>query len=304
MRKYEYTFESTCRENLPKPITVLVYEPDQLNDKTGMMLFTHGWGGNRFQLQEQMEYTFNRFNLICVSTEYRQSGYDFNPVTGLGSSMPYDISFLQTFDVINALRETLGFYPQINRKRLMHYGVSQGGHICLQSLIFAPNTFAFGYASSPFVKISSKKLKWAGRELAPWELSARAPIEHLEIIKCPVFFDHGTADLDVDVRHSQELEMKLKQLKKTYTSLYYKSGGHLLTPVTDRVAAFKKMVSNTMQTQTNPNHDDFTNANTIKIKCQDRILIIDWSQPSASHLLYQWHGPEMPHGTKTRLSTK
>jgi predicted esterase len=291
MRKYEYTFESTCRENLPKPITVLVYEPDQVNNKTGMMLFTHGWGGNRFQLQEQMQYTVDRFNLVCVSTEYRQSGYDFNPVTGRGNSLPYDISFLQTFDVLNALRETMRLYPQINRRRLMHYGVSQGGHICLQSLIFAPNTFAFGYASSPFVRVFRKKLEWAGRELAPWELSARAPVEHLEMLKCPVFFEHGTADSDVSVSHSQELETQLKRLKKTYTSLYYKDGGHILTPANDRVTAFKEMISDAMQNLTNSNIDDFKRADTIKIECRNKTLIIDWSQPSWSHLLYYWQFP-------------
>jgi predicted esterase len=235
-----------------------------------------------------MEYTVDKFNLVCVSTEYRQIGYDFNPVTGRGSSMPYDISFLQTFDVLNALRETLRFYPKISRKRLMHYGVSQGGHICLQSLIFAPNTFAFGYASSPFVRITDRKLKWAGRELAPWELSARAPLEHLEMINCPVFFEHGTKDPDVNIAHSQELEKQLKLLKKTYTSIYHENSGHLLVPTTDRVSAFKNMISHAMLNQINENCDDFTNANIINIKCKNRTLIIDWSQASSSHLLYWW----------------
>ena len=150
-------------ENYVKPIAVAVIEPDNVDTETGMMLFSHGWGGNRFQHQDKMEYTADRFNLICLSAEYRQSGYDFNPVTGKGSYVPYDASFHQVFDTLNALRHMLDLRPKTNRRRLFHYGGSQGGHIALLSAIYAPQTFAFIYASCPVTHLGREQQEWAGR---------------------------------------------------------------------------------------------------------------------------------------------
>jgi hypothetical protein len=41
------------------------------------MLFTHGWGGNRFQHEDKMQGAVDAFDLVCVSVEFRQSGYAF-----------------------------------------------------------------------------------------------------------------------------------------------------------------------------------------------------------------------------------
>ncbi|MCK4981788.1 MAG: acetylxylan esterase, partial [Victivallaceae bacterium] len=160
MKKYEIVFQSVNSETYSKPLTALVLEPDLVNNETGAMLFTHGWGGNRFQHLDKMEYALDKYNLICVSVEYRQSGFDFDPVKGQGSYRPYDGSFYQVFDVLNGFRTVLELNNNINRKRLYHYGGSQGGHISLLSSIFAPDTFVFTYASSPIVHLTSECQKW------------------------------------------------------------------------------------------------------------------------------------------------
>jgi len=162
MKTFEITYNSVNSETYPKPITMLIIQPDCINDNTGAMLFTHGWGGNRFQHRDKMEYTADEFNLVCISVEYRQSGYDFNPVTGLGAYLPYDASFYQVFDVLNGLRFVLTLIQKINRKRLFHYGGSQGGCIALLSSIFAPDTFAFVYASSAISYFDETHIKWSG----------------------------------------------------------------------------------------------------------------------------------------------
>ena len=48
MRKYEFVFDSVNTEIYPKPITVFSLIPDKINSNLGIMLFTHGWGGNRY----------------------------------------------------------------------------------------------------------------------------------------------------------------------------------------------------------------------------------------------------------------
>ncbi|MCK5843898.1 MAG: hypothetical protein KAG97_04265, partial [Victivallales bacterium] len=107
MKKREITFDSLNSESYSKPVAVFVLIPDQTDSETGAMLFTHGWGGNRFQHQDKMEYTVENSNVIALSVEYRMSGFDFNPLTGHGSYRPYDASFLQVFDVLNGLRVVL-----------------------------------------------------------------------------------------------------------------------------------------------------------------------------------------------------
>ncbi|MFA6714081.1 MAG: prolyl oligopeptidase family serine peptidase [Victivallaceae bacterium] len=288
MRKYEYTFNSVNSAVYSKPITVLVLEPDNLNKDTGIMLFTHGWGGNRFQHQDKMEYSVDRHNLVCISTEYRMSGYDFNPVTGLGSYRPYDASFHQTFDVLNALREIARLYPAINRKRFYHYGGSQGGHIALLSAVFAPNTFAFVYTSSALIEITPDIREWTGREFMDYELNIRNVPAHADMIKCPLLLEHGTADETVPCDHAHRLENKLTELGKKFDMCYYEGGSHSLGPTITKIDAFTQRAETSMKTAFNPEIDDFSAKSKITINCGSKTLLIDWSQKADSVDLFKW----------------
>lgn len=289
MQKYELTFESLNTESYAKPITVLVMQPDKMDENTGAMVFTHGWGGNRFQHVDKMQWTVDRFNLVCLSVEYRQSGYDFNPVTGLGAYRPYDASFLQTFDVLNALRTVLEKYPSLNRRRIFHYGGSQGGHICLLSSIFAPDTFAFVYASCPLVQVTDKKADWAGREFAPYELSVRNVLEHSHLIKCPVFLEYGDADETVSCEeHSRRLIKELRCRKHPLRIKIYKGGGHSLEPTITKIEAYKRMAPKPIKTLRSDRPDDFVAGSIIKISCGEKTLEIDWSRRPADVNMAVW----------------
>ena len=289
MKKYEIVYENINNETYLKPISIFVIEPEKMNSETGIMLFTHGWGGNRFQHQDRMEYAVKNFNVVALSVEYRQSGYDFNPVAGLGSYRPYDASFLQVFDVLNGLRFFLQIREKINRKRIFHYGASQGGHICLLSSIFAPDTFAFIYASSPIVRLTPIYTEWAGRYFADYEISIRDVIAHCNMIKSPVFLEHGTADQIVPHnQHTEILVKKLKEFGKKVFVKYYENGGHGLEPITTRLEAFKSMITNPAKELKNDKEDDFKKGTTVKIPCGSKTLIIDWSKEITNNNLFRW----------------
>ncbi|MFA5865516.1 MAG: prolyl oligopeptidase family serine peptidase [Phycisphaerae bacterium] len=289
MKRYEITFQTTNSILNSKSITSLVLEPDSVGLGTGIMVFTHGWGSNRYQNLEKMEFTCERFNLICLSVEYRQSGYDFDPMTGMGADTPYDASFYQVFDVLNVLRSVLALHPEIDRHRLFHHGLSQGGHIALLSSVFAPNTFRFVYASCPITHLSPKIMQWVGRELSDNERSIRNVIDQAMYLQCPVFIDHGTADTTVPHdEHVLPLVKKLEGLGNTPTVRYYEGGNHTFGPTTTRLKAFQEMMIKAMETPARPGLDDFVTSRRLKIPCKSRTLIIDWSEPVESSNVIAW----------------
>ena len=131
MRDFESVFKSTNSIHYAKPITVYVAVPDRMDAETGLMHFAHGWGGNRYGYRAMQQEFADRYNVVGVATEFRQSGYDFDPVTGTGAYRPYDASNIQVLDCLNAVRHVLGLYPGLNRARLIAFGGSQGAHISM-----------------------------------------------------------------------------------------------------------------------------------------------------------------------------
>lgn len=289
MRNYEITFFSIGPQPYPKRITALATEPDRVGPNTGVLICTHGWGGNRFAYQDTMRHAADLFDLVCISAEFRGSGYESDPVKGNGWELPYDLSFYQTFDVLNGLRAILELRPGLNRRRLMHYGGSQGGHIALLSAIFAPATFAFVYATAPLVRTTPAYEEWAGRRFWPHEQSVRNVLEHADRIRCRVVLEHGTADIEVPHdQHSVPLAEKLRSLGRCVTLKLHEGGTHSLAPVTTRLETFKATAPEFLRTCTTDGRDDFAVGSVIEIPCADRTLRIDWSKPAESHELVAW----------------
>lgn len=292
MKKLDIYFDSINRYGPPQKITATLFIPDKLSEKTGVMLFCHGWGGNRNQHTDKMYFSCDDYDLICVAPEYRMSGYAFDPVKGNGWSQPYDLSFLQTFDCLNSLRQVLSLYPFLNRKRLFAYGGSQGGHIVLLSAIFAPSTFAFVYGSCPLTHVQEEEEPLYGyeeRDFSPAEKSVRNVLEHAHKISCPVFLEAGTSDESVPhLLHTVKLEKILKEMHKEIKVIYYEGGKHDLSPVTNKYEAYKVMIPEVLKTAVNEKKDDFLSGNLISIPCADKILVIDWSKDITEKDLFQW----------------
>ena len=288
MRRYEISYLSANTRDCPKPITAMVCEPDHIGPNTGAMLFTHGWGGTRYNDLGKIGEACDLYDLVCIAVEFRQSGFDYDPYRGSGWDCPYDLSFYQLFDVLNGLREVLALRPGLNTRRLFHYGGSQGGHMALLGAVVAPLTFAAVYASCGASFVEPHFLVWAGREFFPYEVSFRSPLQHADVIRCPVYLDHGTADKEVSCEHSRKLEHRLRELGKPVEAIYYEGGGHQLEPVSDRVSAFRAMAPRFLGSRTNPEMPEIVTGGLVKLVCADRTLVIDWNQPPASANLFRW----------------
>jgi predicted esterase len=289
MKRFEITVPSVNSIHYTKNITAVVMIPDTVTGKTSFALFTHGWGGNRFQHIDKMEATCESENRICVSAEYRMSGYDFDPVTGWGAYIPYDAGFMQLFDVLNCLRYVYQLYPSCDRSRTVHYGGSQGGWMALLSAIYAPKTFAAIYASSPLTRLTVQEIGWAGRSFEDRELACRNVLEHAELINTPLFLEHGTGDTTVPhYEHTEKLVARLAFLGKTHKVIYYPDGGHDLQPTISKLEAFEKMRNDFFSTPALTDTDDFTAGRVVKIPCGDWELTVDWSKPAESIELFYW----------------
>jgi len=289
VKRYELTFRSVAGVDAAKPICMLVIEPDEVGPRTGCMLFTHGWGGNRYQYEEMMAYAVDAFDLVAVSVEYRQSGYDFDPVRGEGADLPYDASFYQVFDVLNGLRRILSLRPGIDRSRIFHYGGSQGGHIALLGSIFAPNTFAFVYAACPITHMDLDGPLDPGRDFSEREKAIRDVVALSDRIGCKVYLEHGTADEVVPHdRHTVPLEEKLRRTGKLAGVRYHQGARHSLEPITTRLESFKRNAPAFLKALTNDRVDDFAAGRTIKIPCEGWTLVIDWSKGPDEPGLFSW----------------
>jgi predicted esterase len=289
MQRQEIRWQSANSASYAKSLTGLVVAPDRLGPGTGAMLFSHGWGGNRFQHEDKMLVAAEAFDLVCLSAEFRQSGFDFDPETGAGWDVPYDASFMQVVDVLNGLRRVLELFPGLDRQRLFHYGGSQGGHLALLSAIYAPRTFAWVYATSPVTHLAPQMQEWAGRHFAAHELRARQVEAFADRIECPVWLEHGMADPTVPWEpHTGSLAHRLEALGKEVEVVFHPGGDHGLAPVTNRLVTFRERAPGPLSTLRRRGPDDFALGSAVTLECGDRILIVDWSRPAADPALIRW----------------
>ena len=295
MRGYDVTFPSANSKDYAKPVTALVVEPERVGATTGVLVVSHGWGGNRRDYLPTMEYAARDLGLLCVSVEFRGSGYDFDPVTGRGSVVPYDASFYQLLDVLGGLRVLLDLRPGVDRRRIYHYGGSQGGHLALLSAVYAPSTFALVYATSPVVRLDPERAAWAGRSFEPWELAARDALGQADRIRCPVVLEHGKADATVPWdTHTRALEERLRSLGRQVEATYVEGGGHGLEPITTRLDRFKETMPDKVATLRSAGEDDFARGSLIRLPCAGKTLRVNWSLRQESADLFSLEEASAP----------
>jgi dienelactone hydrolase len=287
MRESEFTFLSVNTASYAKKITALVVEPESVGPDTGLMHFAHGWGGNRFQYQEMMRDFAERYDLVCVATEYRQSGYDFDPETGHGAYRPYDASHYQVVDCMGTVREALVRFP-VNPTRLFAFGGSQGGHITLLMAEFCPRTFGMIVAGSALTYLDQDRMAWTGRMMSPDELAVRDTVRMAPRIDCPVVLMHGTADETVPDRHTRVLEAALRRAGKEVVSRYIEGGKHMLEPITNRHTVTKELADEYLRTIRTDGSSVFSRQERVVIPCATQSFVLDWSRETKDPELMGW----------------
>ena len=240
--------------------------PDEITRDTGFMLVVHGHGNSRFQYREMMLDFAPRYNVICVSPEYRDSGRDSGEGER-GTRKPYDWSHLQVTDTLNCLRKAKLEFPQCDVSRTFAWGGSQGGHIVMLASEFAPNTFALTIECCGPADLTGKlpmSVKWTGTGYAA---EIRSPVLWVDRIRDKVFVFHGTADDIVDVCHARALEQVLREKGKEFEAHYTEGGKHFLDPVTSRDRETIEHCAKDLKTRRLRGPDDFERESVYRFEC-------------------------------------
>jgi dienelactone hydrolase len=274
----ERTIEQSTLSQGGKEIPVLTIRPESITGNTGLMLVLHGWGGNRHQYREMMLDFSERYNVICMAPEYRDSGWDASK-EGTGMRQPYDFSHLQVMDALAAFRAVSLEYPGGNARRAFVWGGSQGGHIAMLATAFAPHTFAVTVDACGIVYPDPAKERWkkAGlskEDQSEWEIrDARLFVDR---IRNKVFLFHGDADEAVDIEQSYKLKDALERAGKEVEAHYTPGGDHFLKPVTTRTEQTIRYASENLGTRSIMGENDFERGSVFTFPCTGRTAQVDF----------------------------
>lgn len=130
----------------PRRVAILLRFPtgsiSGVNERTGIMLTLHNWGGTDCVGTANPEVLAERLNVVAICVNYLQSG----PQASIHDPEPYDFGYLQALDALRALwfvwqglrKESKPF----DDRRVFATGGSGGGNVALMANKLAPRTFA------------------------------------------------------------------------------------------------------------------------------------------------------------------
>jgi len=130
----------------PRSARVSVYYPggqlENVNEKTGIMLTLHNWGGEDCIGTADPSILAERLNVVAICVNYLQSGR----TDSVESPEPYDFGYLQAVDALRALayvRNGLRHQALVyDDGRIFCTGGSGGGNVTLMVNKLAPRTFS------------------------------------------------------------------------------------------------------------------------------------------------------------------
>jgi predicted esterase len=235
-------------------IDCYVTEPaNAITTSTGMMLLIHGWGNDGSKSYEDESFVFaDTFDLVVVRVEYRDCGREaHHPVAPLTFDRPYDFSKLQTIDCLRAAYTVLNRYPQLDRRRLLLWGGSQGAHIVGQCLVFAPELWASAvlccglYIPMTYDRQIEGGFTWDVRKYSGMgfveyalgagetfthehEFDIRNTVRNAHLVSAGVQIAliHGTVDDNVDIRHAVEFYARLRAHDRDASLFAIANGDH------------------------------------------------------------------------------
>ncbi len=203
---------------------------------------------------------YSRQGFLVLKPDYR--GHDDSE----GEPVSAHISPDYTVDVLNLI-DAVKTYPDANSEKIGMWGHSMGGGITLRALAVSKDIKAAallaGVVASPerfysywqmlqgdprvpsWIKENAQRTldEFGTPQQNPDLWHAISPYSYINEFNTPIQIHHGTADPDVPIVFSEELEMALKEANKPVEYFVYQGGDHNLagaarSPVLSRTYQF------------------------------------------------------------------
>jgi len=129
--------------------------------------------------------------------------------------------------------------PFVDSEQVSVMGFSRGAINAFRTAILEPNIkglilwggvadLAATYVERPELQKMLRRVLRGSPQTAAAAYSVRSAISQVHAISCPTLLVHGTADVQVDVRHARKLYIAMRAANKSVTAHLYEGYGHHL----------------------------------------------------------------------------
>ena len=214
-------------------------------------------GGPESQWRPWYSSGFGAFTQYLVARGYAVAAPNVRGSTGYGKRFEHLDDVEKRLDSVAdlaALHAWLAARPEIDGSRAVVYGRSYGGYMVLAALAFQPELWAAGIE---FVGISN--LRTFLENTSAWRRAARereygplsdpellellSPWSRLDVIRAPLFIEHGRNDPRVPVSQSEAIHRELVRRGVRSELVVYEDEGHPVEKLANRVDVFERAVA-------------------------------------------------------------
>jgi dipeptidyl aminopeptidase/acylaminoacyl peptidase len=246
-----HRFESFDGESVP----VFLFEP-QGEGPFPVVVTVHG--GPESQWLPWFSPSFAPLTQYLVSRGYAVAAPNVRGSTGYGKRYEHLDDVEKRLDSVrdlDALHGWLSARPNIDGSRAVVYGRSYGGYMVLAALTFQPQIWAAGIEAvgisslvtflqntSPYRR-AAREREYGSLEHDREFLERASPMTHIDVLRAPLFIQHGRNDPRVPVSESEHIAGVLQSKGVECELLIFEDEGHTVQKLHNRVEMFERSVA-------------------------------------------------------------
>jgi dipeptidyl aminopeptidase/acylaminoacyl peptidase len=244
-----HRFDSFDGESVP----VFLFEPEG-DGPFPVVVTVHG--GPESQWLPWFAPSFAPLTQYLVSRGYAVAAPNVRGSTGYGKRYEHLDDIEKRLDSVAdlaSLHDWLSDRPNIDGDRAVVYGRSYGGYMVLAALALQPERWAAGIEcvgiaslvtflenTSPYRR-AAREREYGSLDRDRVFLTEASPMTHIDVIRAPLFIQHGRNDPRVPVSESEHIHAVLTQKGIPSELLIFEDEGHTVEKLPNRIETFTRM---------------------------------------------------------------